>query len=224
MINIDSDNIDEYYEIVNNKIDKYFDHNIDPKSLKRYLKRGSNAMGKFIEQSELTDVKNIEKVIEDVIEDRIAKEELEIMTFENFSTDNFNIKFSLSENEQHIIADIYKVSLGHLVVDNNHVKLTGVKSERELYVFTREHLDNIFKQVCDKAYTQLTNDFINFDLLNLDIKLNGKIDKELFKSKTFDDINTNLIIIRKILSIKTDGYYTNQGGGKQGLYIFEKQR
>jgi len=222
MININIDNIDEYYEIVNNKIDEFFKYNIDPKSLKRYLKRGTSGMNRFIEKSKLDDVKNIEKVIEDVVDDRIAKKELEITTFENFTPDDFVINFSIDENVHKIIADFYKVSLGHLIIDNNHIKLTRVKSEKELFIYTMDQLDTIFNQICNKIYNQIKNDIISFDLLDLDIILTDKIEEKYFKLKTFESIKGNYIIVQKILSIKTGNYFQVKEITDHGLVIFEK--
>jgi len=222
MININIDNIDEYYEIVNNKIDEFFKYNIDPKSLKRYLKRGTSGMNRFIEKSKLDDVKNIEKVIEDVVDDRIAKKELEITTFENFTPDDFVIEFNIDENVHKIIADLYKVSLGHLIVDNNHIKLTRVKSAKELFVYNMDQLDTIFNQICNKIYNQIKNDIISFDLLDLDIILTDKIEEKYFKLKTFESIKGNYIIVQKILSIKTGNYFQVKEITDHGLVIFEK--
>jgi len=223
MININIDNIDEYYEIINNKIDEFFKHNIEPKSLKRYLKRGTSGMNRFIEKSKLDDVKNIEKVIEDVVDDRVAKRESEITTFENFTPDDFVIEFNIDENVHKIIADLYKVSLGHLVIDNNHIKLTRIKSEKELFVYTMDQLDSIFNQICNKIYNQIKNDIISFDLLDLDIILTDKIEEKYFKLKTFESIKGNYIIVQKILSIKTGNYFQVKEITDHGLVIFEKK-
>lgn len=222
MIKINIDNIDEYYEIVNTKIDEYFKHNIDPKSLKRYLKRGSSGMSRFIAKSKLDDVKNIEKVIEDVVDDRIAESELEITTFENFTPNDFYIKFDTDETVHKVIADLYKVSLGHLVTDKNHIKLTRIKSEKEIFVFNSSQLDDLYNQICNKMYTQIKKDILTFELLDIDIVLKDKIEESYFISKTFDDIRDNHIIIEKVLSIKTGNHYKKSEKSDEGLIIFEK--
>lgn len=222
MININIDNIDKYYEIINNKIDDYFKYNIDPLSLKRYLKKGSIGMNKFIEKSELIDIKNIEKIITDVVDDRIAKKELEIITFENFIPNDFIIKFDISEQSYKTIADIYKVSLGHLIIDKNNIKLSGLKSDKEIYVYNRTHLDVMYDQVCDKIYNQLRKDIMVFDLLDINIKLYDKIEKKYFKEKVFESIKEDYNIIEKIISLKTNHNFTVMTPLNNDLIIFEK--
>ena len=50
-IDINSDNINEYYTKVNELIDTYFEWNVKPSALKRYFKNGGLGMKKFIDRS-----------------------------------------------------------------------------------------------------------------------------------------------------------------------------
>lgn len=223
MIKINIDNIDEYYELVNKHIDEYFNHNIDPKALKRYLKRDSIGIDKFIKKSNLEEVQNIEKVIEDVINDRIAVKEMEILTFENFSTDKFNIRFDIKDEILHIISDLYKVSLGHLKIDRNNIKLTGIGKDKEIYIFNREHLDIIYNQICDKLFEKISKESLSLDILDINIPLKNKIDKDYFKANIFEQIKEDFTIIEKILSYTTGDFHTLIDVPGYDIKIFEKK-
>ena len=70
IIKVKAENIDDLYAKVNELIDSYFEWKISPSSLRRHLKRGSIGRKKFIERNQLGNIDKINKIIEDVIDDR----------------------------------------------------------------------------------------------------------------------------------------------------------
>lgn len=137
-ININSDNINEYYEKVNDIIDDYFTYSIKPSALKRYLKPGSLGEKKFIKRNNLSNITNISKIIKDIVDDRYSMEKDDVLTFESFGEISKNINFNSSNvgtgiddilyknltptdnTMEKIIADYYRIGLGHIeTVDVN---------------------------------------------------------------------------------------------------------
>ena len=152
-IKITPDNINEYYQKVNELIDSYFESwNIKPSSLRRYLKKGSIGLKKFIERNELGNVERIEKIILDVVEDRYGMEKDNVIKFESFEVfDNTEEDDMLpteypffdhlifkdleksgqySINYQKAICDKYRVSLGHVEVEDKESNIYHVNMSR----------------------------------------------------------------------------------------------
>ena len=134
-----SEDANKYYQLVNQYIDEYTDtHKIRPVNLGRYLKN-SDKLKNFLERKGLKDVQNINRVISDVVEDRIAMEKDLVKTFESFKmfeSEEFKIlnlrqclyKGIDKSNIHHekILADYFDVSLSHVdIIDSD----TGLDSD-----------------------------------------------------------------------------------------------
>ena len=84
MIN-NREDANKYYQQVNELIDEYIDKwKIKPSSLGRYLKPGSDRFNKLLGRNNLKEVNGIDRVLSDVIEDRVNMERDAVLTFENF--------------------------------------------------------------------------------------------------------------------------------------------
>ena len=73
------------YKLINKKIAVEHNGVIIPKISykKRYLKN-NDKLKRFLERKGLNDIKNINRVIDDILEDREGMEKDGVMTFENF--------------------------------------------------------------------------------------------------------------------------------------------
>ena len=75
----------KYYQLVNELVDEYMEKGkIRPSSLKRYLQPGSERFKKFLQRNKLNEITGIDRVLEDVIEDRASMEADGVITFESF--------------------------------------------------------------------------------------------------------------------------------------------
>lgn len=74
-----------YYQLVNELVDEYMEKGkIRPSSLKRYLQPGSERFKKFLQRNKLNEITGIDRVLEDVIEDRASMESDGVIKFESF--------------------------------------------------------------------------------------------------------------------------------------------
>ena len=173
---ITSENINELYDKINTLIDNYFKYNITPKSLSRYFNDGVG-MGRFIERNNLKEYDNIEKIIKDVVSDRVAMDE-PVMTFENFNEasdksllniDNFN-----DIEKQRILADFYKTSIGHVSLKNDNSNFYNVKSlkrESEVFILDGFGIHIFLKRVSKLLYNVMLENIVSVPSLNLDISI-----------------------------------------------------
>jgi hypothetical protein len=224
---ISKDNIDEYYDKVNKKIDKYFGKSVNPFSLKRYFKKDGYGIKRFIDREGLDEVENIQKVIIDCIDDRVAMEESGILTFESFMNDtsSFNIYFE-DINYERTISDFYKISLGHIEkIKNNLIKITGVGDFKKILVLDTKSFGNVVEQLCEKMYLKINGDTIEYNILDFSLNMKGKIDKDKFIKNTYYDILNNkdggVNVINSIINLETSSEF-KYVGEKNGIYIFEK--
>lgn len=221
---INRDNIDSYYELINTKIDYYFDKNISAKSLFNYFNK-DYGMNKFIEREELGDIQGIKKVIKDVVEDRTAIDE-GVKTFEQYNQNSsiFNIKFDITQDIEQIIADHYRVSLGHIQSDLNKINLKGLKGDKELYVFTMSNLRDIYINVATNMYNIFTQS-LDFEYTPLNIKMDidpSVIDKEGIINLFYSKVSGNTDIVEELIYIEDGGKYDMVGDIGNELVIFEK--
>lgn len=222
---IDRKNIGDYYKKVNSKIDHFFGKGVTSKGLKRYLKLDSYGIKRFIEREELTDIEGIEKVIQDCVDDRVAIDE-SVMTYESFQSSfrkySFDISQDIDQDIEKTIADLYRVSLGHVESESNHITLTGVKTKKDLYVFTPSKIKSILVEVCNKLYLDISQEEFKFPILGIEIDLKGKIDLETFVNNVYNDVSKKKEqVIEEMLSWETNSEYTFKIE-KNGVFIFEK--
>lgn len=234
---IDRKNIGEFYKKVNSKIDHFFGKGVTSEGLKRYLKPNSYGIKRFIEREELEDIEEIEKVIQDCVEDRVAIDE-SIMTFESFENSLKKFSFDLSQdvdqNTEKIISDLYRVSLGHVEhldkmgkvysdLKTNSIKIEGVGLNKKIYVFTSSKIKEILLNVCNKMYDIISQEEFKFPLIDISVKLDSKIDKELFVGGVYNDIiEKKEDIIKEMLLWETNSEYVFKTE-KNGVFVFEKQ-
>jgi len=224
-IKIDKDNIDNYYEIINTKIDDYFTKNVSATSLSKYFSK-DYGLDKFIKRENLEDVVGIKRVIKDVVEDRMALDE-NVRTFEQFNnnSDQFKVSYDITQDIEKEVADIYRVSLGHIDSDKNKIKLKGVKNEQELYVFTKDNIRTVFINIAHNMFDVFTHE-LKLDYSPLEVKVDidsDIIDKEKFINSFYNNINGKMELIEELLYVETGNEYKHKKLENSDLIIFEKE-
>ena len=229
MSKITPENINDYYEKINSLIDDYFGHGISPIALKKYFKKGGYGISKFLNRNELDEIENSEKIIHDVIEDRLAMDESTIMAFESFMSEKnqisnkVNIFFETGIEEEKYLADNYRVSLGHInkLSDNNY-NITGLKFSKEVFIYNEEQLKNIISQLSELIYETVSKKEISIDFLNINFSLQGKIEKETFTQQMNLYLVKNFtVFLPELISHETGNKYIHKEK-KGNYYLFEK--
>jgi hypothetical protein len=211
-----SEDLNNYYNLVNQYIDEYVDNwKIKPNNLKNYLLGNKSRLVKFLEKRGLKDVNNINRVLIDVIEDRIALFNDGVLTFENFNL--FESKeFKIVEIRQclykgvgkatiqheKLLADEYDVSLSEIDVissDRRHFKVY----DNEVIVYTKEDISIIEENIKNFLYDKIEKSSINIQLSNLnEIKIESFIDTDKLKTYIENAFKTNEIlkIIKELIN------------------------
>lgn len=216
-----------YYQIVNELVDDYIDKwKIRPSNLKRYLKPGSERFNKFVLRNNLSEVKGINKVISDVIEDRVHMETDGVMAFESFKyfeSSEFKIE-SLKQtlykgieksdiNMEKSLADYFDTNLGDIdILDSSkHLfKVSGWSDEDiKVVVYSNEDLELITNNMFDHLYEELSKKEVEITT-NIKINLNKLIDKDKFNEQ-FSDIFNNKKVIETISELLSAEYKGDKG-------------
>jgi hypothetical protein len=228
---INRDNIDEYYDKVNSKIDHYFGKGIDPASLKTYFKKGGYGITRFKEREELTDVEGIDRVIIDCVEDRIAmNEDLVIKTFESFHNEEgtYNLVYEL-DNQQHVekvLSDHYKVSMGHIHTDGTNkieIKSSVGNGDIDIFVFeTIEDLDDLFFKLTDQFKEKVLNlkvEFLGKEYIVGDYDQLSDLQNNFHTDVLMENFN---YFVEYALEKSTGFKYKFVDDKNNDIYIFEK--
>lgn len=199
-IKVTSENINDLYDKVNKLIDEYFEWNIRPSSLKRYLKRGSIGIKKFIDRNGLGNIDRIDKIILDIVDDRNGMEQDGVITFEKFNSifieddkdvvghDDILYSHGMEDSDieyEKIIADRYRISLGHIEVVDESKHTYEVREKNnffEIIIFSKNDLNLIEYSLSSFVYEHLKKSSIKMKTIGLNIKisdiLNSKDDME----------------------------------------------
>jgi len=230
MINSRED-ANKYYQLVNELVDDYIDKwKIRPSSLKRYLKPGGDRFNKFLERNKLQDVKGVEKVLRDIIEDRNHMESDGVITFESFKffeSEEFKIHsltqclykgIDRADNKmEKILADHFDSSLGQIdIIDaGKHIcKVNNWENDDiNVVIYSEEEVDVITDNMIEHLYGELSKKKIELTK-HISIDLSDLVKEEQFFEKMGN-------IFTREFSIKTitdclDGYeYKSEFDGYQ---------
>jgi hypothetical protein len=172
MIN-NREDANKYYQQLNELIDDYMDKwKIRPSNLKRYLQPGSERFTKFLNRNNLKEVNGIDRVLSDVIEDRVNMESDGILTFENFKffeSNEYkisNLKETLYKgiekvdlNMEKVLADVFDTNLGSIdVIDSSkHIfKINDWNGEDiNVLIYSKEDLEIIKNNMIDCLFDEL---------------------------------------------------------------------
>jgi len=158
----------KYYQQINELIDDYMDKwKIRPSNLKRYLQPGSERFTKFLHRNNLKEVNGIDRVLSDIIEDRVNMEEDGVLTFESFKLFESNeFKFSNLKqciykgiekadlNMEKVLADVFDTNLGSIDVVDSDKHIFNVDN-LNVIVYSKEDLEIIKNNIIDSLYEEL---------------------------------------------------------------------
>lgn len=210
MIN-SSEEANRYYQMVNQFIDEYVEnHKIQPSRLNKYL-QNSSKLKRFLERKGLTDIKNIDRVIKDVLEDREAMEKDGVLTFESFKffeSDEFkilNIRECLWKGiekanitHEKILSNEFGVSLSSINISNSdkHIfDVDDINDILEVIVFTDEEIEVIAENIKEYSFNQVFDKSVKLEGVGIGIDINIKdfIDKEKFEKSIEEKLSTDKV-------------------------------
>lgn len=232
-----SEEANKYYQIINQYIDEYTEtHKIKPSNIGKYLKNNQRLV-KFVERKGLKDVKNINRVISDVIDDRIAMEKDLVKTFESFKlfeSDEFkiiNLRQCLykgiektSIHHEKILADYFDVSLSHIdIIDSDkHIfKIESLNSDIECVIYTENEVEIVRENMKEYCFEQVFNKSVKLEGLSIELNVSIKdfIDVEKFETHINSILTSEKVrtIIRLLLSCDKPGYNPDEGNNFIGI-------
>ena len=207
-----SEELNNYYKMVNTKLKKYSDMNISQDRIASYLKPGTINFTKFIsEDDDLKDVDGIEVVLRDIIQDTYAAfkdglfkkvQKSSVQKFENYLTESIFIEKELTEREIHAheraLADIYKVSISHIECVNKLIHVyeiieNGMKKHAIIYS------NDEFVKERNAGVDMVVNHYLNkMQELDSRIQIKNATDRENIK-KQWDGIISDEDIVASML-------------------------
>lgn len=193
------EDLNKYYDIINELVDEYIDKwKIRPSSLKKYLKPGTERFKNFLLRNNLSEVKGSETILKDIIDDRSSMESDGILTFESyklFESEDFEIK-SLHQclykgiekadiKMEKILADYFDTNLSDVSIEDSSKHIFKVDSwdgDKKVIIYSKEDIDLIKENIFDHLYEQMSKK--NIDLVNsVSIGLSDLINQENFYKK-----------------------------------------
>lgn len=204
----------KYYTIVNELIDEYIDKwKIRPVNLRKYLKRDSLKIEKFITRNGLSDITGIRRVINDVIDDRVHMEKDGVLTFESFKlfeSDEFKVS-SLVQclykgidrtdiKAEKVLADHFDSNLSQIDVVDSEKHLFKISdwenSEILVIIYSKEEFEIIQNNIKEYLLNDLLKKEVEFSGIKLNIesfvdndKFQKAIDEKLTDEKLTELIN-----------------------------------
>jgi hypothetical protein len=221
------EDVNKYYQIINDLVDVYIDKwKIKPSNLKKYLKPGSERFNKFLERNKLNNIKGTDRILKDVIEDRYNMEKDGVIKFESFKIFESNeFKFeSLKQclykgiekanlEMEKILADYFDTSLGQIDVvdsDKHMFNLSNWKNDKnEVIIYSKEELEIIKQNMTEYLFSELTKKSVEI-INDIKINLSDLIKEDIFEqqiSEIFEKDNLFIKIISSITGYKFNGEF-----------------
>jgi len=220
------EDVNKYYQILNELVDEYTEKNkIRPSNLKRYLQPGSERFSRFLEKNKMKDIKRADVILKDILDDREAMEKDGVVTFESFKlfeSSEFKIHSmkeclykgieKSTQKMEKVLADYFDTNLGHIdsVDSDKHIfKISDwEKQDCNVIIYSKEEVDVIKYNMFDHLYDEISKS--KFEIVtDISIELSRLIDKDIFESKL-----SNIFTEEKLIKTITDCL---------GDYKFEKE-
>ena len=220
------EDVNKYYQILNELVDEYTEKNkIRPSNLKRYLQPGSERFSRFLEKNKMKDIKRADVILKDILDDREAMEKDGVITFESFKifeSSEFKIHSmkeclykgieKSTQKMEKVLADYFDTNLGHTdsVDSDKHIfKISDwEKQDCNVIIYSKEEVDVIKYNMFDHLYDEISKS--KFEIVtDISIELSRLIDKDIFESKL-----SNIFTEEKLIKTITDCL---------GDYKFEKE-
>ena len=222
MIKIDNtDDANKYYKLVNDFIDKYIvDWKIKPSKLASYLKNNSK-FEKFLDKNKLKEVWNINRIINDVIEDRTGLEHDCVLKFEKYSLLKENLINLNSSNISYekVLADHFNIGLSHILLRDSSLNLYLIQdfdNKKYAVIYSENDLIKNLENIRYTIQKKIILDYHEIDDLegfsfNLDLRIGDVTDNKKLTTKLIEVIDENFF-----LSILKQTIYKKYG--KYGKY------
>ncbi len=226
------EDVNKYYQIINNLVDNYTEqHKIRPSNLKKYLKPGGGKFNKFLERNKLNSIKGCDRILKDIIEDRNSMEKDGVLTFESykiFESDDFKIP-SIKEclykgidksttKMEKILADYFDTNLSDIdIEDSSKHKFKINEWENDdisVIMYSEEDMDIIKENITDHLLDELKDKEIQLTS-DIKIKISEIMDKSSFETSMKLKLTDNLLI--KLIEDLTDHKYK---GSSDSHYIW----
>ncbi len=165
-----------YYQLVNELVDEYMAKGkIRPSNLKRYLQPGSERFKKFLQRNKLNEITGIDRVLEDVIEDRASMEADGVLTFESFKIFESDEYMSASIKQaiykmvdkadvemEKALADYFDTNLGSIDVIDADKHIFYIEEENvEAVCFSLEEMKVIEDNVVEHLFHEMKKKDVN---------------------------------------------------------------
>jgi hypothetical protein len=225
-----------YYDMVNTLVDNYIQKwKIKPSNLRRYFKKGSNRFYSFLEKNGLNDIKGIEIILNDIIEDRYSMEKDGVVKFESFKLlesleiESSSLKECLYKEidkanlyHEKAIADYFDTNLSQIEVIDADKHLFKVENwenkDIEVIIYDDIEISSIVGNLIDRLLHQLKKQEINLTN-NISINLYKMINDRIFTDQMddmFSDDDFTYKVISDILGFEYEGIVIGKSGIKIG--------
>jgi len=205
----------KYYKIVNDVIDSYIkEYKIKPNNLMNYFKPGSKRFSNLIKRNGLGEINGIDKILIDVLEDRVHGYKEGILTFESFSTSDYRIN-SIEEclwkgiekadiNYEKFLADYYDTNLSKIDILDPYKHLfevDGGQGSMKVLIHSNEDLgyikDNFIEYFKEEFYKK------DIEISGMIFPLDEMIDEESIDSMLNEKFSNDEVIRLITDSLKT---------------------
>ena len=226
----------KYYKLVNELVDEYIDKwKIRPSRLKKYLKPGSKRFENFLMRHNLSEVKGVEKVLKDVIEDRSSMESDSIIKFESyflFESSEYKVS-SMKEclykgiekadlKMEKVLANYFDTNLGSIDIKDSDKHLFRLENwegdNKNVIIYSSDNLEVIKENIFNHLYDELSKKEIELTD-KIKINLNELINEENFEEKLDIVLKEDKLI--EIITDLLEGYKLD--GDMNNHFIWAKK-
>jgi len=163
-----SDDANRYYSLIDSHIESYVNnyyskYGVEARKIEEHLLKNKGLINDFLKKRGLSEVSGINRIVQDVLEDRIALHKDSVMTFESFSfSEKSNTSSSFKEclflgiseptiEHEKLLADLFDCSLSHIECVNSQKRIFRIDSSElvSVIVYTDSELDVIYENMLD---------------------------------------------------------------------------
>jgi hypothetical protein len=163
-----SDDANRYYSLIDSHIESYVNnyyskYGVEARKIEEHLLKNKSLINDFLKKRGLSEVSGINRIVQDVLEDRIALHKDSVMTFESFSfSEKSNTSSSFKEclflgiseptiEHEKLLADLFDCSLSHIECVNSQKRIFRIDSSEleSVIVYTDSELDVIYENMLD---------------------------------------------------------------------------
>ena len=221
-----------YYKKMNELLSDYLDKwNIDPINLRKYFKKGSTKYKNFLERNGLSNIKGIERVFDDILDDMASFKKEYIATFESYSVVSgeftnlrsalyFNLKEADIEMEK-FLADYFDTNLSFvtgLSLTKHLYLVEDWNKDMHIYIYDQEDIDIIKNNFMNYFYQYSSKKDLDL-FFNLSVNMKNLISFSDFSEKIKDSLTDDKIV--EIISSLTDSKFVEKS---EKYFIFQTDK